>query len=283
MYQVCFTEGMEQSSSSSSNHQHHWIEVQDELKKKLIKEDGFSWEIPSSSSSVELEMGDGGERKEELKYVGGVDISFLKEDPSVACGTLVVLELDSLNVVYDDFSVAKLHIPYVPGFLAFREAPILLKLLDKMKKNAHSFYPQLLMVDGNGILHPRGFGLACHLGVMADLPTIGIGKNLHHVEGLNHSEVRDLFKTGDYNETVYLNGNSGQTLGVAMRSTLGALKPIYISIGHRISLTTAMKVVKLTCKYRVPEPIRQADLRSREYLRKQTSLTKTPCDHPSEG
>uniref|UniRef100_A0A803LYW7 Endonuclease V n=1 Tax=Chenopodium quinoa TaxID=63459 RepID=A0A803LYW7_CHEQI len=266
---------MEQSSSSSSNHQHHWIEVQDELKKKLIKEDGFSWEIPSSSSSVELEMGDGGERKEELKYVGGVDISFLKEDPSVACGTLVVLELDSLNVVYDDFSVAKLHIPYVPGFLAFREAPILLKLLDKMKKNAHSFYPQLLMVDGNGILHPRGslqvhiillefvvttmhgFGLACHLGVMADLPTIGIGKNLHHVEGLNHSEVRDLFKTGDYNETVYLNGNSGQTLGVAMRSTLGALKPIYISIGHRISLTTAMKVVKLTCKYRVPEPIRQ--------------------------
>uniref|UniRef100_A0A803MF21 Endonuclease V n=1 Tax=Chenopodium quinoa TaxID=63459 RepID=A0A803MF21_CHEQI len=389
---------MEQSSSSSSHHQHNWIEIQDELKKKLIKEDDFSWEIPSSS--VELEMGDNRERKEVLKYVGGVDISFLKEDPSFACGTLVVLELDSLNVVYDDFSVAELHIPYVPGFLAFREAPILLKLLDKMKENAHPFYPQLLMIDGNGILHPRGsgnpllggytdvdmagdldnkkstsgsfkslglkqgeylmlcdsqsamdlsknamyhactkhidveyhwlrdvieerhlnlkkvhtdknaadmltkvvlqnkldvcsnfaaegkifilkcyfigFGLACHLGVMADLPTIGIGKNLHHVEGLKHSEVRDLFKTGDYNESVYMNGNSGQTLGVvnmsfveaaliygagqAMRSTLGALKPIYISIGHRISLTTSMKVVKLTCKYRVPEPIRQFDL-----------------------
>lgn len=64
---------------------------------------------------------DVGERKEVLKYVGGVDISFLKQDPSVACGTLVVLELDSLKVVYDDFSVSKLKIPYLPGFLAFRE------------------------------------------------------------------------------------------------------------------------------------------------------------------
>lgn len=93
--------------------------IQDELKRKLITEDDFPWEIPSSSSSVDF--GDGGERKEGLKYVGGVDISFLKEDPSIACGTLVVLELDSLNVVYDDFSVDMLHIPYVPGFLAFRE------------------------------------------------------------------------------------------------------------------------------------------------------------------
>ncbi|KNA21022.1 hypothetical protein SOVF_047010 isoform B [Spinacia oleracea] len=257
---------MDQNTVSSPEHQNHWIGIQDELKRKLITEDDFPWEIPSSSSSVDF--GDGGERKEGLKYVGGVDISFLKEDPSIACGTLVVLELDSLNVVYDDFSVDMLHIPYVPGFLAFREVPILLKLLEKMKKNAHPFYPQLLMVDGNGILHPRGFGLACHLGVMADLPTIGIGKNLHHVEGLNHSEVRDQLDAGDDKQSVYLYGNSGHTLGVAMRSTLGALKPIFLSIGHRISLTTAMKVVKMTCNYRVPEPIRQADLRSREYLRK---------------
>lgn len=268
---------MEQENfcSSDSEHQNHWIQIQNELKKRSVTEDDFTWELPSSSSSsLSVEITGVGERKEvlKLKYVGGVDISFLKEDPSVACGTLVVLELESLNVVYDDFSVAKLQIPYVPGFLAFREAPILLKLLEKMKKDAHPFYPQLLMVDGNGLLHPRGFGLACHLGVLSDLPTIGVGKNLHHVEGLNHSEVRELLEKGGSKESIFLTGNSGRTLGVATRSTLDALKPIFISIGHRISLTTAIKIVKMTCKYRVPEPIRQADIRSREYLRKHPSV-----------
>ncbi|XP_057248591.1 uncharacterized protein LOC104886733 isoform X3 [Beta vulgaris subsp. vulgaris] len=245
---------MEEETSSSSAHQNHWIAIQDQLRNKLITEDEFSWELPSSSSSSSVDVG---ERKEVLKYVGGVDISFLKQDPSVACGTLVVLELDSLKVIYDDFSVSKLKIPYIPGFLAFREAPILLKLLEKMKENAHPFYPQLLMVDGNGLLHPRGFGLACHLGVMADLPTIGIGKNLHHVDGLTHSEVIEHLEAAEGKQSVYLNGNSGHTLGVAMRSTLGALKPIFISIGHRISLTTAVQIVQRTCKHRVPEPIRQ--------------------------
>ena len=95
------------------------------MKKRLITEDGFTWELPpspsSSSSSSRKELTGEGDRKEVLKYVGGVDISFVKEDPSIACGTLVVLDLESLKVVYDDFCVAKLHIPYVPGFLAFRE------------------------------------------------------------------------------------------------------------------------------------------------------------------
>ncbi|XP_057248592.1 uncharacterized protein LOC104886733 isoform X4 [Beta vulgaris subsp. vulgaris] len=203
---------MEEETSSSSAHQNHWIAIQDQLRNKLITEDEFSWELPSSSSSSSVDVG---ERKEVLKYVGGVDISFLKQDPSVACGTLVVLELDSLKVIYDDFSVSKLKIPYIPGFLAFREAPILLKLLEKMKENAHPFYPQLLMVDGNGLLHPRGFGLACHLGVMADLPTIGIGKNLHHVDGLTHSEVIEHLEAAEGKQSVYLNGNSGHTLGVS--------------------------------------------------------------------
>lgn len=262
----------------SSEQQNRWIEIQDELKERLITEDEFTWELPPSlpSSSSQKELNREGERKQVLKYVGGVDISFLKEDPSIACGTLVVLELESLKVVYDDFCVAKLDIPYVPGFLAFREAPILLKLLEKMKKDCHPFYPQLLMVDGNGLLHPRGFGLACHLGVLADLPTIGVGKNLHHVEGLNHSEVRELLETEGQKESISLTGNSGLTLGVAMRPTLCALKPIFISIGHRISLATALKIVKMTCNYRVPEPIRQADIRSREYLRNHPLVSPNP-------
>ncbi|CAH2077393.1 unnamed protein product [Thlaspi arvense] len=248
--------------TSSGTQLENWIEEQDRLKKKLIAYDDFPWKL---SSSVELPQG-----SEMLRYVGGVDMSFAKEDPSVACACLVVLELRSLRVVHHDFSLLHLHVPYVPGFLAFREAPVLLKLLQKMKDDQHPFYPQVLMVDGNGILHPRGFGLACHLGVLAHLPAIGVGKNLHHVDGLNQSEVRRSFqlKESQDEQVITLVGNSGSTWGVGFRPTLNSLKPIYISIGHRISLDSAVKIAKITCKYRVPEPIRQADIRSRAYLQK---------------
>ncbi|XP_010314807.1 endonuclease V isoform X2 [Solanum lycopersicum] len=209
------------SNEFQSSQQMDWLRVQDSLKGKLITEDDFKWRLPTREKEGSCEI---------LKYVGGVDLSFSKDDSSIACGTLVVLDLTTQKVVYEDSSIVRLHIPYLPGFLAFREAPVLLELLDKMKNNAHCFYPQLLMVDGNGLLHPRGFGLACHIGVLADLPTVGVGKN-------------------------------------AMRSSEGSLKPIFISVGHRISLASAIAIVRMTCKFRVPEPIRQADIRSRERLR----------------
>ncbi|KAL2544488.1 endonuclease V family protein [Forsythia ovata] len=83
-------------------------------------------------------------------------------------------------------------------------APVLLDLLEKMKKGSLPFYPQILMVDGNGLLHPRGFGLACHLGVLANVPTVGIGKNLHHVDGLNQSRVRQLLEAeGNLSKDVF--------------------------------------------------------------------------------
>ncbi|CAE6166609.1 unnamed protein product [Arabidopsis arenosa] len=254
------SEGASSESSSSGDQLEKWTEEQDQLKKKLIAYDDFSWKL---SSSMELSQG-----SEMLKYVGGVDMSFCKEDSSLACACLIVLELPSLRVVHHDFSLLRLHVPYVPGFLAFREAPVLLQILQKMRDDKHPFYPQVLMVDGNGILHPRGFGLACHLGVLAHLPTIGVGKNLHHVDGLNQSEVRRSLqlKENEHEQVITLVGNSGFTWGVGFRPTLSSLKPIYVSVGHRISLDSAVKIVKMTCKYRVPEPIRQADMRSRAYL-----------------
>ncbi|KAL6216895.1 hypothetical protein ACLB2K_010113 [Fragaria x ananassa] len=274
----------ESSSSAASSTQHNiWIEAQDELKQKLIAQDDFPWRLATTAPTLHQE------KEIALKYVGGADISYSKQDPSMACGTLVVLDIHTLQVVYENHSVVTLSVPYVPGFLAFREAPVLLELLEKMKASATLFYPQLLMVDGNGILHPRGksfdtnlcstyacplvyeakdfsvgFGLACHLGILANLPTIGIGKNsaifqLHHVDGLTLSGVRQLLKAKEdcAEDFVTLTGCSGRTWGVAMRSTDGCVKPIFISIGHRISLDTAVKIVKMTCKYRMPEPIRQ--------------------------
>ncbi|XP_042481036.1 endonuclease V [Macadamia integrifolia] len=270
------------SEASLSSINNSWIEAQESLKRQLIVEDNFTWRLPSHDNG--LKDNDKGEK---LRYVGGVDLSFSKDDPSIACGALVVVDLEILKVIYDDFSIVRLQIPYIPGFLAFREAPVLLELLEKMKQNAHLIYPQLLMVDGNGILHPRGFGLACHLGVMAKLPTIGIGKNLHHVDGLTQSGVRELLEANEScaRDLIPLTGNSNYTWGVAMRSTEGSLKPIFISSGHRVSIDTAVKIVKMTCKYRVPEPIRQADIRSRDYLQKHigvAKLIKTPSKHVAD-
>ncbi|URE42810.1 Endonuclease V [Musa troglodytarum] len=266
---------LEKDVNSSSYHQ-EWVEyasrddllarrAQESLKEKLVLEDDFAWGVPSHG----LASGDGS-RREKLKYIGGVDISFLKKDPSVSCGALVVLDADTMDVVHEEFEVTRLQVPYVPGFLAFREASMLLGLLNKMKANAHPFYPQLVMVDGNGLLHPRGLGLACHLGILANLPTIGVGKNLHHIDGLTQSAVRQSLEARENydKDLIFLTGKSGKSWGVAMRSSLGSSKPIYVSIGHRISLDSAISIVKTCCKYRIPEPIRQADIRSKMFLQK---------------
>ncbi|XP_009767084.1 uncharacterized protein LOC107775915 isoform X3 [Nicotiana tabacum] len=232
------------STEFQSPQQMDWLRIQDSLKRQLITEDDFKWRLPPKMNEREKE---GSNCEILLKYVGGVDLSFSKEDSSIACGTLVVLDFQTLKVVYEDSSIVRLHIPYLPGFLAFRE---------------------LLMVDGNGLLHPRAFGLACHIGVLADLPTVGVGKNLHHVDGLTQSRVREILQAADSPENVLpLIGDSGCTWGAAMQSSQGSLKPIFISVGHRVSLATAIETVKMTCRFRVPEPTRQADIRSRERLR----------------
>ncbi|XP_047335338.1 endonuclease V [Impatiens glandulifera] len=258
---------MEVSLAQINNYSHEiqekWTKEQDLLRKRLIVQDDFIWRLPNLPPGEQ-------EPANVLKYVGGVDVSFSKDDPSLACGAFVVFDLVTHQVVYEDYSIVTLEIPYLPGFLAFREAPIFLDLLEKMKNVAHPCYPQLLMVDGNGLLHPRGFGLACHLGILADLPTIGIGKNLHQIDGLTQSRVKQLLEANENCDQDYipLRGDSGCIWGAAIRSTEGSSKPIFVSVGHRISLATAIEMVKLTCQFRVPEPIRQADIRSREYLRK---------------
>ncbi|KAJ0850924.1 putative deoxyribonuclease V [Helianthus annuus] len=135
---------MEMEGSSTSS-------AQDTLKRKLITEDDYNWKLGESESEEEESSG-----VQVLKYIGGFDISFSKHHPSVACGTLVVLDFKTLDVVYEDSSIVTIDVPYVPGFLAFREAPVFIQLLKKMQDSSHPFYPQLLMIDGNGILHPRG-------------------------------------------------------------------------------------------------------------------------------
>lgn len=205
-----------------------------------------------------------------LQKVGGVDVSFVKGDSVRACASLVVLSYPELKVVYEDSRMVGLKAPYVSGFLAFREVPFLVELVQRLQEKEPDLMPQVLLVDGNGVLHQRGFGVACHLGVLTELPCVGVAKKLLQVEGLennaSHKEKIVLLQAGG--DTFPLIGNSGTVLGMALKSHDHSTKPLYVSVGHRISLEVAVRLTHRCCRFRIPEPIRQADIRSREYIRR---------------
>lgn len=230
-----------------------WKQEQLELKKQLCKIDKFT--CPGGLNEVGL--------------IGGVDISFVKESNTKACACLVVLQLPSLETVYKDTQPVEMILPYIPGFLAFREVDFLITLIERLKKKRPDLVPHVIMVDGNGILHKRGFGLASHLGVLTDIPTIGVSKKWYQCSDLNKQELlgkakKELEKPGDYLELI---DSHGVSWGAALRSTCDSFNPIFISIGHMISLLSAVKLIQKVCKFRVPEPVRQADKESREWLR----------------
>jgi len=169
------------------------------------------------------------------QFVGGVDISY---DGRIAYGVLAIFDTRGKFVERIE-KVMKIKFPYIPTYLAFREEPLISSLLKEWSE------PLVLMVDGNGILHPRGMGLATYVGVKNDVPTIGVAKKLLM------GEVRGVY--------IYL---SGKRVGAFLKS--GIKKGIYVSPGHRISLETSLKIVKEYLKYKNPEPLRIAHLFAKE-------------------
>ncbi|XP_077965059.1 endonuclease V isoform X1 [Gasterosteus aculeatus] len=225
------------------------------LRLQVVEEDTEDWQRSPDFSGLER--------------VGGVDLSFIKGDEVNACAQLVVLSYPDLEVLYEDSRMVTLTAPYIAGFLAFRETPFLLEALQRLERNQPKLRPQVVFVDGNGVFHYREFGLACHLGVLSGLPCVGVAKNLLQVQGVHkneqhQSQIAALQKGGD---SFPLTAASGKVLGKALRSSDRSCKPVYVSVGHKISVTTAVRLTHSCCRYRVPEPIRQADHRSREYLR----------------
>lgn len=210
-----------------------------------------------------------------IKYVGGVDLSFIKKEEEkedtveVACAAIVVLEYPSLKLVYEDYEMVILKEPYISGFLAFREVPHLVKLFRKLETQRPELKPDLIFVDGNGILHPERFGSACHLGVSLDIPTIGIAKNLMQVDNLTHKDIKDRIEKECVNENdcLELKGSSGELLGYAIPNKPGTKRLIYVSAGHKISARMTLDITRKCSIYRIPEPIRKADLGSRDYIR----------------
>ncbi|WP_041238435.1 deoxyribonuclease V [Gloeothece citriformis] len=185
----------------------------------------------------------------DIRYVAGVDVGF-KDNYTITQAAVAVLTFPELELVDKAIVTLPTCFPYIPGFLSFREVPGILKALEKL-----TITPNLMICDGQGIAHPRRFGIACHLGVLIDVPTIGVAKSI--LVG-KHSDLPP--EKGSRVDLIY----KGKTIGVVLRSRTN-VKPLYVSIGHKISLTTAVDYVfNCLTKYRLPETTRLADKLSRE-------------------
>jgi len=181
--------------------------------------------------------------------VGGADACYDRADKRVY-GALAVFSYPDLTLVEEAAGDGPCPFPYIPGLLSFREAPIILDIWKKLTRR-----PEVLLVDGQGIAHPRGLGLAAHLGLLLDMPTIGVAKSRLVGEGEKPGR-----EAGAATPLCW----QGQTVGWILRTRTG-IKPLYVSPGHRISLADCREIVISCVKgYRFPEPLRQADRLSRQ-------------------
>lgn len=256
-------------------------------------------------------------------YVAGADVSFFPGDPKKACLAYLVLQvkaeeaqgsikrtpphLPAFPIVYEDVRVVDMAEPYIPGFLAFREAQPILEAIQRQRLSDaaedRKCFPDVLIVDGNGLLHRRSCGLACHVGVQADLPSIGVAKNWDlsssldvtgsgqgpegprpaellepdkssgsrkrselaaRIKGKQVGEAIDIFSSGTGGD---LGPDEVMVVGKALKTSASAARPVYVSVGHKVSLDTAVKIVLACSKHKLPEPTRLADIKSREFIR----------------
>ncbi len=178
-----------------------------------------------------------------IRRVAGADVSFDRFSPVLHAG-IVVLAFPELEVVEEAWVTCRATFPYVPGYLSFREAPAVIEAFEKIETR-----PDVLILDGQGIAHPRGLGLASHVGLFLGLPTIGCAKSL--LVG-RHGEVPRV--KGAMVPLVFQEREVGRVV-----RTRDGVKPVFVSPGHLIDLDTAAFIVLSCCpRYRLPEPTRHA-------------------------
>lgn len=187
-----------------------------------------------------------------IRLAAGLDVAYAKDDDRLAAA-VVVLDADTLEVVERVSAVGRAAFPYVPGLFAFRELPTLVTALERL-----TVEPDVLVCDGQGVAHPRRFGLACHLGVLTGLPAIGVAKQPLVGEYAEPGRER-----GGWNPI----RDGGEIVGRALRTQTG-IKPVFVSVGHRMSLDAATRLtLRLSPAYRLPETTRHADRLCRDALR----------------
>ncbi|MBL7161612.1 MAG: deoxyribonuclease V [Anaerolineales bacterium] len=180
---------------------------------------------------------------ESIQYVAGIDVGFPRRK-EIARAAIVVMQYPSMELVDQGLAEAPVTMPYIPGLLSFREIPVILTALEEV-----TLMPDLLITDSQGIAHPRRFGLACHLGVLLDMPAIGCAKSILVGEHVPLPEERDSATNL---------ADDGEIIGSVVRTRDG-VKPVYVSIGHHVDLASAVRII-LNCGggYRLPEPTRWA-------------------------
>lgn len=183
-----------------------------------------------------------------VRRVAGADVSANRFDPTrTVYAAVASLDWPGLEVAETGLATGRSAFPYVPGYLSFRESPILLDALDRLVQP-----PDLIFVDGHGISHPRGIGVASHVGVLLDRPTIGVAKSI--LVGQPAGPLGP--EPGDSVPLVW----HERQIATVLRTRRNA-RPVYVSVGHRVSLATAVDwVLRAGRGYRLPEPTRQAHL-----------------------
>lgn len=179
----------------------------------------------------------------EIRYVAGIDVGF--KDKKTTRAAVVVLNFPELTLKETSLGYTPVRFPYIPGYLSFREIPAIIKALEQLKT-----IPDIVLCDGQGIAHPRRLGIASHIGVITDLPTIGVAKKKY---------------IGTYTEPEQDKGSwtllkdDHEIIGAVVRTRIN-VKPLIISTGHRVSLESAIALtMRCVTRYRLPEPTRLAD------------------------
>jgi deoxyribonuclease V len=191
-----------------------------------------------------------GIRMADVTTVAGIDTHYHN---GLATAAVVTMRLTDLSTVEYATAARRVTFPYIPGLLSFREGPV---VLDAIKKLTSS--PDVLIFDGQGIAHPRRFGLACHMGLVVDIPAIGCAKTWLSGRYTEPAETK-----GSYS---YLR-DGNETIGAAVR-TRERVKPLFVSVGHRMNLQDSIRIVLKCCRrYRLPEPIRQAHALARRLVK----------------
>lgn len=199
------------------------IKLQQELAGKVIKED----RLPANVCTV-----------------AGIDVAYEKDGERVIAA-VAMLDAQTLYPIEIATHTELVSFPYIPGLFSFREMPPVLRALEKLGTR-----PDLIICDGHGLAHPRRFGLACHVGVITGIPTIGCGKTRFTGEFEQPGRQR-----GEYSDLT----EEGEVIGRVLR-TQDDINPVFVSTGHKVSLDTATEwVLRLTTSYRLPETIRSAD------------------------
>ena len=178
--------------------------------------------------------------------IAGVDLAIFKKEKKLVCG-IVVFSYPELEVLEKVYNISDEEFPYIPTLLAFREGPAILETFEKIRNK-----PDLIMLDGHGMAHPRSFGIACYIGVILGIPSFGVAKKRLFGE----YDDPDTFKGANSPLT---SGRDKKTVGTVLR-TKDNVKPVFISVGNNIDLNTSVEIALECCRgYRIPEPTRLAD------------------------